>query len=75
MYLLIFVCCTDIISIKYVGGQEVIMNYKQLKATDYVENQDILNALGIKNDADSSKGKAPTVSSSVYCRNDRLIIN
>ena len=46
----------------HVGGEQLIMNYKQEKATDYVENQDILKALGIDAKVEANEGSAPTVS-------------
>ena len=41
------------------------MNYKQVKASDYVGNQSILDALGIKADAKAAEGSAPAVSTVV----------
>ncbi|CAK8690679.1 unnamed protein product [Clavelina lepadiformis] len=44
------------------GGTGILMNYKQQSASDYVENQAILEALGIDATAKSSEGAAPACS-------------
>ena len=45
-----------------IGGDEVLMNYKQNKASDYLDNAEILKALNIKADLNKVQENAPAVS-------------